>query len=151
MTMYQEREASDPKGRRFRGAMKAAQKRLARAAALKSEDPKRAASLLSEALTHYLGDKLDAPASGLTLRRVLELLAAKAPGLGSPEHDEVRDMWEELDLLRFAPADADASAEGARGARPPASTAPSAPHGKGADPAEKLTSLLRNLEKEVRR
>ncbi|MBI5883441.1 MAG: protein BatD [Elusimicrobia bacterium] len=130
MTMYQEREASDPKGKRFRGALKAARKRLTQAAALKAEDPKRASSLLSEALTHYLGDKLDAPASGLTLRRVIDLLAAKAPGLGSREHDEVREMWEELDLLRFAP---------------------SAPRGKGADPAEKLASLLKILEKAVRR
>ncbi|MBI5623241.1 MAG: protein BatD [Elusimicrobia bacterium] len=129
MTMYQEKLASDPKGRRFRGALKAARKRIHQAQDLKAKDPKAAAALLSEALTRYLGDKLDAPASGLTLRRVVELLGSKAPGLGR-ELDSVKELWEELDLLRFAPA---------------------ASHGKGSDAAERLSSVLERLEKEVPR
>ncbi|MFA6317882.1 MAG: BatD family protein [Elusimicrobiota bacterium] len=132
LTMYQEREASDPKGRRFRGALRAAHKRIRQAEALlQAGDGKAAASMLSEALTHYLGDKLDVPSSGLTVRRALELLSARAPGLAGRGLDPVRQAWEELDLMRFAPS--------------------AAPHGKGPDAAARMEALLKTLEKEILR
>jgi hypothetical protein len=124
-TRWRDAELSDPAAARARGALRAAQARLRKARAAPGPE---AAALLSEALAGYLADKLGQPASGLTARRALELARARRPGAAADLLDGVRAMWEELDMLRFAPAGAG---------------------GGGGDEAARLASLLERLEREV--
>ncbi|MBI2386678.1 MAG: hypothetical protein HYV14_11775, partial [Elusimicrobia bacterium] len=64
----------------------------------------RAVALLGEALTGYLADKLGRPAAGLTLKAVSAALQGrKAAPAGLAR---LRSVWEELDLLRYAPGGA---------------------------------------------
>ncbi len=89
-SLYREKIASDPKGARSRGALKAARRRLS------------SAGRETEALAGYLADKLDEPAPSLTLRRALDLLRMR--GLPEATLAQVRALWEELDSRRFAPS-----------------------------------------------
>ncbi|MBI5208920.1 MAG: protein BatD [Elusimicrobia bacterium] len=132
MAMRREHLTSDPKGQRFRSALKRAHQRIREAEHLAGQAPQAAASLMSEALLNFLGDKLDAAASGLTQRRALELLKAKAPTLAPKSFDAVRDLWEQLDLMRFAPPAAGDSA-------------------KGSDAAARIKALIKELDREIKR
>jgi hypothetical protein len=125
-TQYRKLAESDPAGARSRAALRAAQARLRQAR--EAADPARAAAFLSEALTGYLADKLGQPASGLTLKRALELSRARAPGAPAAALDELKAAWEELDMRRFAPAAAGEDAASA---------------------AQRLDALLRRLDREV--
>ena len=98
--LYRERLASDPKGARARGALKAARARLSSAG--RAADSKKAVGLMAEALTGYLADKLGEPAPSLTLRRALELL--RAHHLPETSLARAQALWEELDSRRFAPS-----------------------------------------------
>jgi hypothetical protein len=100
ISLYRERVAADPKGARFRGAARAAAARMR--AAQRSSDPKLAISLLSEALTHYLADKLGEPAASLTPRGVDELMQKR--NVSAACRQALQELWSELDLRRFAPA-----------------------------------------------
>lgn len=102
---YKERGASDKKGSRFKNASRAAASRIRQAGQLPSDDPRKVA-LLSDALTNYIADKLDLTASGLTLRRAQELLRLRQPSFGEAQMQNLKDIWDELDLLRFAPSQA---------------------------------------------
>jgi hypothetical protein len=124
------RLAADPKGARFRGAWKLAQVRLR--AAEESTDSRSAAGLLTEALTGYLADKLGEPASGLTMRRVAELLQSRQPQIQAPAIERIRTLWEDLDSRRFAPPAAGAA-------------------GDGSAVRQELADLLQILEKELKR
>ena len=129
---YREQALSDPKAARLRRALKSAQGRLKAAQKLGPQDHQRAAGLLSEALTHFLADKFDQPASGLTLRQAQELLRRQTsldPGLAV----QVRELWEELDLRRFAPA----------------SPAKGGKHSEEARLASELAALFKRLDREL--
>ncbi|MCX5796351.1 MAG: BatD family protein [Elusimicrobia bacterium] len=130
LAFFRERLASDPKGARFRGAWKTAMIRSK--AAQHALDSREAAGLLTEALTGFLADKLSEPASGLTMRRVAELLQMRQPQLPAQEVERIRSLWEDLDSRRFAP--------------PAAGSA-----GDGAAVRQELTDLLHSLEKELKR
>lgn len=127
---YRGRLASDPKGVRFRTALRRADARLRKARG--TADPRESAGLMSEALTGFLADKLGEPAAGLTVRRVAELLQTRQPRIPEETARRIRQVWEELDSRRFAP--------------PAAGTA-----GDGASLSEELSGLLRRLEKELKR
>lgn len=134
MARYRELDASDPRGARFRRALKSAEGRIKAAGKRDGSEPGKSAGLLAEALSGYLADKLYEPPAGLTLKRVQELLRARQPRLDENRLAAIRTLWNELDGIRFAP-DTFASAEGGR-------------------EIERLTSdltvLLKNLEKELR-
>jgi hypothetical protein len=130
LAFFRERLASDPKGARFRSAWKTAQVRIR--AAREAADSRAAAGLLTEALTGYLADKLGEPASGLTMRRVAELLQSRRSQVPAQAIDRIRALWEDLDSRRFAPPAAGAA-------------------GDGAAVRQELTDLLRSLEKELKR
>jgi len=117
---------ADPAGRRFRRAFRSASARM-KSAARSGSDPGQAAGLLSEALSVYLADKLGEPPAGLTLRRVQELLRQTQPQIGPKLLERIRALWEELDLLRFAPG------------------------ASGGDLSRETLELLKELEKEIRR
>ncbi|MEK7389981.1 MAG: BatD family protein [Elusimicrobiota bacterium] len=87
---------SDPRARRARHARATAERRL-RQAAQAGSDPSRAVTLLAEALSGYFADILNQPVAGLTYKSVAE----RAHGGASLPRLKV--VWEELDLLRFAP------------------------------------------------
>jgi len=130
LALFRERLASDPKGARFRGAWKVAMVRLR--AAQHAADSRQAAGLLTEALTGFLADKLGEPASGLTMRRVVELMQMRQPQVPEQALERIRALWEDLDSRRFAP--------------PAAGSA-----GDGAAARQELTDLLHSLEKELKR
>lgn len=92
----------DPRVARFQQALPAARRRLL---GLRHDgEPADAIPLLGETLTRYLADKLGVPPNGLTLRQASALLRASAPDLASERLQEVQALWEELDVLRYAPA-----------------------------------------------
>jgi hypothetical protein len=130
LAFFRERLASDPKGARFRGAWKNAMARLRQAQ--QAADSREAAGLLTEALTGFLADKLGEPASGLTMRRVAELLQTRQPQVPAPMVERIRALWDDLDSRRFAP--------------PAAGSA-----GDGAAARQELADLLRSLEKGLKR
>lgn len=124
---FREHSLADPKAARFRRALKSAQARIR--AAQRPQEGARAAQLLAEALTHFLADKLDLPASGLTLRGAQDILRRRTsldPGLA----DRVKELWEELDLRRFAPS------------------TPGAGRSEEASLSKELSALLKELEKQ---
>ena len=92
---------SNPRARRAREALAAAERRLKDAEA--ASDRAKAVSLLAESLTSYLADKLGVPASGLSLKQASEALPP------SVDRARLKTAWEELDLLRFAPQAGDAA------------------------------------------
>ncbi len=91
---------ANPGARRAREARSVADRRLKDAEA--AADRAKAVALLAEALTGYLADKLGVPAAGLTLKAV----DAKRKLAAAPR---IKAVWEELDLLRFAPQAAGAA------------------------------------------
>jgi len=127
------RERLHPDEARYRKALSAAQQRLRQARKVQA-DPARAVPLLQQALTHFLADKLALPAHGLTLRMVLSALQETAPALEAQRLQEIRDLWEELEALRYAPA------EPAGGPEPVVGSL----HGR-------LAELLSSLDGEIRR
>jgi hypothetical protein len=130
LAFFRERLASDPKGARFRGAWKTAMIRLRKAQ--QAADSREASGLLTEALTGFLADKLGEPASGLTMRRVAELLQTRQPQVPAQTIERIRALWEDLDSRRFAP--------------PAAGSA-----GDSTAVRQGLTDLLHELEKELKR
>jgi hypothetical protein len=130
LAVFRQRLASDPQGARFRGAWKTALVRLR--TAQKAPDSREAAGLLTEALTGFLADKLDEPASGLTMRRVAELLQMRQPQVPAQAIMRIRALWEDLDSRRFAPPTTDSA-------------------GDGAVMRQNLADLLHTLEKELKR
>lgn len=115
----------DPAGARARGALRAAQLRLAEA---RRADPAQAVAALGEALAGYLAAKLGQPSSGLTAKRALELVRARKPDADAALLERVKDLWDELDMRRFAPSAANHPAE---------------------DIAAALSEILQRLDREV--
>ncbi|MBI4060374.1 MAG: protein BatD [Elusimicrobia bacterium] len=98
--------AADPRGRRARAARAAAERRLQLAEAQPAEERARAVALLGEALTGYFADKLHQPAAGLTLKAALLRLQDRKTPPPAAELARLRSIWDELDLLRYAPGGA---------------------------------------------
>ncbi len=128
-TEWKRREGLDPAGARARSARRAAQERLRQARQV-AADPGASAARLSEAFTGYLADKLGQPASGLTLKRAQELLRQRRPDAPAELLDQVKELWDELDMRRFAPTAAGESAVAV---------------------ADRVDALLERLDKEVLR
>ena len=110
-SFYRDRQLQDPVGARRRGAIGRARS-LAREAR-SAPDPASAAAKLSDALSGYLGDKLDRSASGLTLKEAQEALKSRNPGAPEGHLDQLRRVWRELERIRFAPSQSgDATSSG---------------------------------------
>lgn len=109
-SVYQERLSLDPAGARFRAALGAARGKIRQAEAQLASDSRKAAGLLSDALAGFLADKLGLPAATLSLRDAIERLRTR--GLAGQALDELKAVWEGLEILRFAGA-GDATAEAA--------------------------------------
>ncbi len=127
LVQYRKLGSADPAGSRFRGAAKTASAKIGQS--LKASDPGKAAGLMADALAKYLADKLAQPASGLTARRVADLLTNRMPPVDAALIERVKEMWDELDMRRFSP---------------------NAPGG-GAPVADSLRELIDALEKELKR
>lgn len=126
---YMEILGADKKGTRFRGAYRSAMNKI-KEASLAADDPRRFSGLMSDALTHYLADKLHQPASGLTLKRVQEILQRDQPLLSEERLRRIKTLWEEFEHLRFAP---------------------SAGNGHKHSLADEMTQLLKDLERELQK
>ncbi len=97
--------AADPRARRASEARAASERRLREAEAQPAAERARAVALLGEALTGYFADKLHQPAAGLTLKSVTAALQARRTPPAA-EVARLRSVWDELDLLRYAPGGA---------------------------------------------
>ena len=96
------RSALNPEEARFKRARSSALRRLD-AARRHSEDLTRAASLLGEALSGFLADKLRLSPHRLTLKQAETALKAKRPPLRQAPLEELQHLWKEIDALRYAP------------------------------------------------
>ena len=100
-TFYRDRELQDPSRARRRNARGNAKKhiRTARSKANSAE----AAGELAEALSGYLGDKLNRSASGLTLKDAQAALKLHRPDMPGGHLEQLARIWRELERIRFAP------------------------------------------------
>jgi len=92
---------NDPAGARSKGALAGALSRIKDARNAGSAEE--TAAGLFEALSNFVADKLDRPASGLTLREAARLLRERHPKLPEGHLQQMRILWEELEMFRFAP------------------------------------------------
>jgi len=99
--------AADPRARRSRFARETAEGRLKQAEAQPEAERARATALLGEAFTGYFADKLDLAAASLTLKAITQRLQARKTPPPAASLDGVRNVWNELDQLRYAPGGAD--------------------------------------------
>lgn len=88
-----------------------------------------AAAALSEALNTYLCGKLSCPIGGLRLKEIGERLKSSSDKLRPETLEQLENLWQELEQLRFAPSRTDAAA------------LKTLPH--------RLLALLNTLEKEL--
>ncbi|MBI4423644.1 MAG: BatD family protein [Elusimicrobia bacterium] len=107
---YRERLLLDPQGARFRRAAGRAQGLLKEAGRYAASDAGRAAAKVGEALSGFIADKLGRSASGLTLRDAQDAIRARFPGVAPDRLDRLRELWQEVDQLRFAGGTAGADA-----------------------------------------
>jgi len=98
--------AANPSERRVRAAREASHRRLKDAEAQPDAERARAVALLGEALTGYFADKFNQPAAGLTLKAVVHRLQNSKTPPAASLLARLRSVWEELDLLRYAPGGA---------------------------------------------
>lgn len=95
------RRLADPAGRRARGALRAAQRRLRRAERTGGSEIDFHAAV-QEAIAGYFADKWGVSASGLTQVEIQRRLESR--GLPAETVRRIRALWEEADLIRYAPA-----------------------------------------------
>lgn len=105
--------ASNPRARRASEARAAVERLLKQAQAQPASERARAAALLGEALSGYFADKFDQPAASLTLKAITHRLQNGKRAPSAVELARLKAVWDELDLLRYAP-DAAGQAEVAR-------------------------------------
>jgi hypothetical protein len=109
-SLYRQKLLQDPVGMRARKALNTAKAKITRAK--NASDSGVQTTLLADALTGYISDKVNRPASGLTLRDAQEALSQRFPKIPPGHLTQLKNVWEEIDLMRFAPAGAvDDSAE----------------------------------------
>ena len=99
---YRERLLLDPKGARSRRAAGRAQSLLDEAEGFAEGDAARSASKVAEALAGFIADKLGRSPSGLTLREAQEAIRARFSAVGPQELERLKELWEEVEELRFA-------------------------------------------------
>jgi hypothetical protein len=95
--------AANPRARRASEARAASERRLRQAEAQPAAERARAVALLGEALTGYFADKFDQPAASLTLKAVSHRLQNGRKPAAAAELMRLKSVWDELDLLRYAP------------------------------------------------
>ncbi len=100
-SFYRDRERSDPAGSRRRNAIGNAKKHIR--SARKHTDSAKAAGELAEALSGYLGDRLNRSASGLTLKDAKAALKLSYPDMPDGHLEQLSRVWRELERIRFAP------------------------------------------------
>lgn len=98
--------AANPRERRIRFARDASERRLKQAEAQPAAERTHAVALLGEALTGYFADKFDQPAASLTLKAVAHRLQNRKTPAAAAELARLKSVWDELDLLRYAPGGA---------------------------------------------
>jgi len=104
---------SDTALSRKRKAYAAAKARVKEAEELFSKNKMGSAmTVLSDALSDYLSDKLSTPTGGLTLKKITELSRCSYPGIKDETVASLEDVWQELDMLRFAPSAQAAAQQG---------------------------------------
>ncbi|MBI4347912.1 MAG: BatD family protein [Elusimicrobia bacterium] len=99
---YRERLLLDPLGARFRRAAGRAEGILQEAESFAESDAGKAAAKVAEALTGFIADKLGRSPSGLTLREAQEALRKRFPSVGSERIERLKQLWEEVEELRFS-------------------------------------------------
>lgn len=115
--VYRNRILQDPAGARSRRALSQAMRRVRDAR--RGAGPEQCAALLFETLSNYAADKLNRPASGLTLRDAQKAFRERFPGVPEGHLEQMRVLWQELEMFRFAPqemqsSDASSLADGVR-------------------------------------
>jgi len=90
-----------------------------------------AVSVLYDSFMNYLSDKCGIKVSALTIKKAVEAIRQRFPGVGDRSIAEISELWSALELRHFAPADAEP--EGAR------------------DLAKKYSLLIELLEKELKK
>lgn len=98
--------AANPQARRASEARAEAERRLKQAESQPEADRARAVALLGEALTGYFADKFAQPAASLTLKAVSHRLQNRKSPPAESELARLKSVWDELDLLRYAPGGA---------------------------------------------
>lgn len=105
--LYQTFFLSDTAPSRFRRARGRALAAVQQAeAAHRASDIRRSLDILSNGLQAYIGAKLSMEPQALSLKQVLADLRAR--GVAPHDAEKIRNLWEALDLHRFAPAQAPA-------------------------------------------
>ena len=95
-----------------------------------------AAEILAESLRGYLADKLNLPGHGLTWKEISSAVLKRNPRCPADRLRRLKEAWESLDGLRFAPPeDVPASADG---------------RVEGSPMAAELKEILREMEKVIR-
>ena len=89
-----------------------------------------AVSEVYDSFMNYLSDKSGVKVSALTIRKATELVQQRFPRVTAPSLDEMRELWQALELRHFSP-----EAAGAEGA---------------SDLVKKYSLLVERLEKELR-
>lgn len=117
---------------RFRQARGEASRHLAETEALiKAGKTAEAVSLLYDSFMCYLSDKCGIKVSALTIKKAVEAIKQRFPGVGERSIAEISELWSALELRHFAPSAAEP--EGAR------------------DLAKKYSLLIEFLEKELKK
>ncbi|MCX5789267.1 MAG: BatD family protein, partial [Elusimicrobia bacterium] len=99
---YRERLLLDPKGARARRAASRAQSLLDEAERFAEGDAVKSAAKVGEALLGFIADKLGRPVSGVTLRDAQEAIRWRFPAVGPDRLERLKELWEEVEELRFA-------------------------------------------------
>ncbi|MCD4813502.1 BatD family protein [bacterium] len=106
---HQARLAADPRYARKIIADKSAQKALNQARhARKQKDAKLFYTVLAQAVSSYLADRMGVSRSGITQREMIQKLHSR--GAGKSLTDELVKLFDETDFARFAPGQADPEA-----------------------------------------
>jgi hypothetical protein len=112
LSAMREQEARDPRGQRARKALLRAKESIhASERARKGGRHDQAATLLAEAVQHYLYDKLGPDAAGMPFHKALELMHRRHPKIGEERLSSLRGLWDELEGRRFAPRSANQKTE----------------------------------------
>jgi hypothetical protein len=99
---YQEQRNQDPARVRFRQALPKALAKIRKAESYLQTDPVQSGSLLADALTGFLADKFNSSPSSLTVRHIQDSIQARFPKLANDRQEALKNLWEELEQLRFA-------------------------------------------------
>jgi hypothetical protein len=98
--------AANPHARRASEALSAVERLLKQSEAQPDAERARAVTLLGEAFTGYFADKFGQPAASLTLKAVAHRLQNHRRPPPPAELARLKSVWDELDLLRYAPGGA---------------------------------------------